>query len=275
MLSLTPHWPARTTLLPIRDRPRDADLAAEQAIVADDDVMADMHQVIELGAVADPCRRMVPLSMVELAPISTSSPMSTAPSEWMRIQLCALRRRPDRPGSRAPSSTPDASGVTKENPSPPIRAPGWAMKRAPIDTRAPMLTLFAQIAPAPSGRVHADKTLRPDHTLVRRSARAPDHAKRADADAAPRSRRRIDHGRGVDAGRDALPRVHHPGQPGHGKARARRRRSRPASPSACQSAPVPQHRCPRLPLASRSAYFGVHRQRQIIGPCSWPVRPRG
>ena len=59
--------------------------SAQHAILADDDVMADLHLIIDLGAVADTrVEAIVPRSMLVLAPISTSSPMITVPRLAMR-----------------------------------------------------------------------------------------------------------------------------------------------------------------------------------------------
>ena len=71
---------------PVADdrRAGDARLAADQAGPADPDVVADLDLVVDLGAVADVVSAMVPRSMQLLAPTSTSSPITTAPSELIR-----------------------------------------------------------------------------------------------------------------------------------------------------------------------------------------------
>ena len=61
-------------------RAGDAHLADEQVVPADPAVVADLHEVVDLGAFADRVAWNVPRSIVVQAPISTSSPISTWPS---------------------------------------------------------------------------------------------------------------------------------------------------------------------------------------------------
>ena len=67
-------------VVPGRGRAGDADLADEQVVPADLAVVADLHQVVDLGAAPMRVAWKVPRSMVVPAPISTSSPISTVPS---------------------------------------------------------------------------------------------------------------------------------------------------------------------------------------------------
>ena len=77
------------------------------------------------------------------------------------------------PVARASSTWPGV-GVTKEKPSAPITAPGWAMKRSPIRTRAPIRTPLRSSASRADHRVLGDRDVAEDARAGRRSAtRAP------------------------------------------------------------------------------------------------------
>ena len=94
-------------------RAGDAALRHDHAMAADEDVVGDLHEVVDLGALADDRVRKAPRSTVELAPISTSSPMSTRP-------ICGTLTWP-------------LALMAKPNPSCPMRTPGWMMTPLPID----------------------------------------------------------------------------------------------------------------------------------------------
>jgi hypothetical protein len=170
--------------------PADARVADRAAV--DGAVRADLDIVADL----DPAQRM-----------------DARPA--LRRDLALIAQR-----SRAPASTPDFSGVTKEKPSEPTTAPGCAMKRrrcAPArrSARRRAAAPPRPVPPRPRPR-HAPRSARPA-----RSARRPDHHEGADGRAVADLGRGVDHGGGVDAGGDVWPGVERAGDPGHRVARPR------------------------------------------------------
>jgi hypothetical protein len=99
-----------------------------------------MHEVIDLGAVAD--GRVRDRAAVDggIAPISTSSPITRPPSEWMRVQLCGPSRCGRRAEALARGFHMGLLGRDEGKPVAARTAPGWAMNRAPICTRAAIRT---------------------------------------------------------------------------------------------------------------------------------------
>ena len=77
---MIPTWAARMLPAPIVRAARDAALGDHDASATEPDVVGDHHQIVDLAAAADHVSAPLPRSIVVLAPISTSSPMSTRPS---------------------------------------------------------------------------------------------------------------------------------------------------------------------------------------------------
>ena len=82
--SATEARPAEHRAVADDRRARDAGMAAEQATGADLDVVATMTRLSILVPSPTAVSAMVPRSMQALEPISTSSPIRTAPSELIR-----------------------------------------------------------------------------------------------------------------------------------------------------------------------------------------------
>ena len=82
---------------------------------------------------------IVPLSIVVLAPISTSSPISTEPREGILNTFTSVFVSLIAPCSLACSMLLGAS-VTKENPSAPKLTPWCKIQREPTFTLSPTLT---------------------------------------------------------------------------------------------------------------------------------------
>jgi hypothetical protein len=182
-----------------------------------------MHEVIDLGAIADVVSAMVPRSMAALAPISTSSPISEAAQRMdARPALRAGRGVVGVPRLSRAASTWDCSGVTKENPSPPRTAPGWMMTRWPIRTRAPMRTPARIRASSPICGALGDAGVGGDTRVGSDGDAGADMDEGADGRACADIGRRVDHGGGMYARRDAGPGSSAAVTPRHGVARARR-----------------------------------------------------
>ena len=109
-----PTWPARVTRSPDARAPGDADLGAEDRVLADLHVVGDLDQVVDPRPPADAGHAgggAVDRSV--LAPISTSSSITTRP-------ICGIF------GRAGPSRR------RKPKPSSPITAPAWMITRSPI-----------------------------------------------------------------------------------------------------------------------------------------------
>jgi hypothetical protein len=206
--------------------------------------------------------RIVPRSMQALAPISTSSPMVTAPSEWMRVQLCARISARDPRVSRI-SSTPDFSGVTKEAVGADHGAGLADEAVADGDARADPRALQDQgIGPdAGASAIDTWLAMRAPAPMV---TPRPMVTKGPMAAPAPSTGLGVDNGHGVDARRDIGAGVHQPRQARQRQTRARRE-DRGLQTHRLPVGTRPQQRRPRPALRDAARVFRVHRQRQIIG----------
>ena len=198
--SATAALPPSTTRSPITVEPPIAAWPQSRQVAADPHVVADLHLVVDLGAVADGgVGDRAAVDAAVGADLHVVADHHRA--ERVDADVLLLLAGGDDPGARASSTIPGV-GVTKEKPSAPITAPGWAMKRSPMRTRAPIRTPFRISASRPIAASSAIETW-----LKMRAPGADPHA-RADDDERPDGRARADLGARIDRPRsDGCPRA--------------------------------------------------------------------